>query len=77
MYYPNIVNQLNSFTPFEDAGELTYEEVAVRNNEYQQLAQEYPVDQQITEKRDLYMKYLSAYNFYNRNKALEALKTNI
>lgn len=58
-------------------GELTYGEVADRNNEYQQLAQEYPEDQRIIETRDLYMKYLSAYNFYNRNKALEALNTNI
>lgn len=55
------------------AGKLSYEEVVARNAEYQLLA-EGSSDPRIIETRDLYVRYLSAYNFYNREQAFKCLE---
>lgn len=44
------------------AGKLSYEEVVLKDQEYQQLAENNPDDKVITEIRDIYAKYLSVYN---------------
>lgn len=45
------------------AGKLSYEEVVSRNHEYQELANKNPNNQHLKELRDVYVKYLAAYNF--------------
>lgn len=52
-------------------GDLSYEEVINKDEEFQKLYSENPNDERIKYLRDVYMKFLSAYRFTRRNECLQ------